>query len=130
MKNRYFSFLSLQGEKSEWAPFLITLPDSVPSPVFWAAGQQEELLRGSPVLKEAKARATALQKEWSAIQEKVSADPGKFDPGAACFTRVTNSCMVGTLLGSLSISVTDPSHQSPMCFKPMCCHAARRCLEQ
>ncbi|CAL5229330.1 g12636 [Coccomyxa viridis] len=70
-----------KGEKSEWAPFLITLPDSVPSPVFWAAGQQEELLRGSPVLKEAKARATALQKEWSAIQEKVSADPGKFDPG-------------------------------------------------
>ena len=59
----------------------------MPSPVFWAAGQQEELLRGSPVLKEAKARAAALQKEWSAIQEMASADPGKYDPGAAYLTR-------------------------------------------
>ena len=82
MNSRHSSFLSLQGDKTEWAPFLNTLPESVPSPVFWAAGQQEELLRGSPVLKEAKARAAALQKEWSAILEKVSADPSKFDPGA------------------------------------------------
>ena len=71
----------LQGDKSEWAPFLDALPEAVPSPVFWAKQQQEELLRGSPVLKEAKARAAALQKEWSAIQEKVSADPSRFDQG-------------------------------------------------
>ena len=74
--------LSQQGDKSEWAPFLNALPKAVPSPVFWPAEQQEELLRGSPVLKEAKARATALQKEWASIQEKVSAEPGTFDAGA------------------------------------------------
>ena len=73
--------LSLQGDESEWAPFLNALPKSVQSPLFWAAEQQEELLRGSPVLKEAKARAAALQKEWSAIQEKISAEPGTFEPG-------------------------------------------------
>ena len=40
------------------------------------------------MLKQAKARAAALQKEWAAIQEKVSADPGRLDPGAAYLTRI------------------------------------------
>lgn len=57
------------------------LPESVPSPMFWPTEQQEGLLRGSPVLKEAKERAAALRTEWSAIQQKVSAQHSKFDPG-------------------------------------------------
>ena len=82
------NLLPLQGDKSEWAPFLDALPKAVPSPMFWPADQQEELLRGSPVLKEAKARAAALQKEWSAIQGKVSAEPGTSDSGALCCYKV------------------------------------------
>lgn len=71
----------VQGESSEWAPLLDALPESVSSPMFWATAKQEELLRGSPVLKEAKERAEALRKEWSSIQRKVSADLSIFEPG-------------------------------------------------
>ena len=71
----------MQGKASEWNVFLDGLPESVPSPVFWPQEQQQELLRGSKVLKEAQDRAAALQSEWAAIQERVSADPSKYDPG-------------------------------------------------
>ena len=71
----------IQGKASEWNVFLDALPESVPSPVFWPQEQQQELLRGSRVLKEAQERAAALQMEWAAIQERVSADPGKYNPG-------------------------------------------------
>ena len=71
----------MQGKASEWNVFLDALPESVPSPVFWPQEQQQELLRGSKVLKEAQDRAAALQSEWAAIQERVSADPSKYDPG-------------------------------------------------
>lgn len=80
----------MQGEKSEWAPFLEALPGFVPSPMFWTAQQQEELLRGSPVLKEARERAEALHKDWSAIQQKLSALGGALDTGAhGRYSRVT-----------------------------------------
>lgn len=71
----------MQGKASEWNVFLDALPESVPSPVFWPQEQQQELLRGSKVLKEAQERAAALQMEWAAIQERVSADPSRYDPG-------------------------------------------------
>ena len=71
----------MQGKKSEWAPFLEAFPEFVPSPMFWTAQQQEELLRGSPVLNEAQERAEALRREWSAIQQNLSADGGAFDTG-------------------------------------------------
>ena len=71
----------MQGKASEWDVFLDALPESVPSPVFWPQEQQQELLRGSKVLKEARDRAAALQSEWAAIQERVSADPSRYDPG-------------------------------------------------
>ena len=79
----------MQGEKSEWAPFLEALPEFVPSPMFWTAQQQEELLRGSPVLKEARERAKALHREWCAIQQNLSADGGAFDTGVpGSYTRI------------------------------------------
>ena len=73
--------IGMQGKASEWAVFLEALPESVPSPVFWPYEQQQELLRGSKVLKEAQNRTAALQKEWAGIQERVSAAPSKYDPG-------------------------------------------------
>ena len=73
--------IGMQGKASEWDVFLDALPESVPSPIFWPHDQQQELLRGSRVLREAQDRAAALQAEWAAIQERVSADPSIYDPG-------------------------------------------------
>ena len=82
----------MQGKASEWNVFLDALPESVPSPVFWPREQQQELLRGSKVLKEAQERAAALQSEWAAIQERVSADPSKYDTGVGGCLCMQHKC--------------------------------------
>ena len=92
----------MQGKDSDWDVLLEALPKSVPSPVFWPPDQQQELLRGSKVLKEAQDRAAALQMEWAAIHERVSADPSKYDPSG----RVSASANNGTALVALRVPST------------------------
>jgi hypothetical protein len=72
----------MQGERSEWAPFMASLPARTLTPVLWPDALRGELLRGSPVLAEARQRQAALAREWGAIADAAAADPGRFSPGA------------------------------------------------
>lgn len=72
----------MQGPASEWAPFLATLPRRTLTPVLWPDGLRAELLRGSPVLAEARQRQKALEREWGSIAEGIAAaEPGRYSPG-------------------------------------------------
>lgn len=52
---------------SAWVPLLDSLPRRVDAPVLWEDAQRGELLRGSPVLEESRAREATLRAEWSEI---------------------------------------------------------------
>lgn len=57
-----------KGQGSTWAPLLATLPKSIDNPVLWEDTEREVLLRGSPVLAEARSREAALLSEWESIE--------------------------------------------------------------
>ena len=57
----------LQGGRSAWQPFLDSLPEQTESPMLWPRSEQEELLQGSPVLREAQQRSKALDEEWQSL---------------------------------------------------------------
>lgn len=52
---------------SQWAPLLATLPEAIDTPVLWPDDERQALLKGSPVLEEARARERALDEEWESI---------------------------------------------------------------
>lgn len=89
-----------QGEGSEWAPFLASLPARTLTPVLWPDALRGELLRGSPVLAEARQRQAALEREWGAIAEVAAADPGRFSPGVLCCPLSGIDCTPLILTGS------------------------------
>ncbi|PRW58899.1 rubisco small subunit N-methyltransferase [Chlorella sorokiniana] len=62
-----------KGAASEWAPFLATLPRATLSPILWPDEERQQLLRGSPVLQEARTREQALRQEWQQIAEAMAA---------------------------------------------------------
>lgn len=61
------------GSASPWTPLLATLPAATATPILWDDALRAELLRGSPVLPEARSREAALKAEWAAITEVVTA---------------------------------------------------------
>lgn len=73
----------LQGAASQWAPLLRTLPAQTLSPLLWSDAELAELLGGSPVLAEARARQAALRQEWAEIQTVMEADEGAYPAGGA-----------------------------------------------
>jgi histone-lysine N-methyltransferase SETD3 len=69
------------GSASSWAQLLHTLPQSTESPILWDDQERAELLRGSPLLDEARQRQATLQQQWSQLSEKwFNASPDKFSP--------------------------------------------------
>ena len=52
---------------SPWKDLIESLPSSVDSPIFWSDEERETLLRGSPVVGEAKQRRAALDAQWDAL---------------------------------------------------------------
>ncbi|KAF6255082.1 rubisco small subunit N-methyltransferase [Scenedesmus sp. NREL 46B-D3] len=58
-----------RGAASPWCQLLQTLPHSTASPVLWEDQERAELLTGSPVLREARARQAALQQQWAHLSE-------------------------------------------------------------
>ena len=52
---------------SLWRDLVDSLPLSVDSPIFWTDEEREALLRGSPVVAEAKQRRAALDAQWDAL---------------------------------------------------------------
>ena len=66
---------SENNKKKDWAPLLASLPDTSDSPVLWPEEERKELLRGSPVLSEARERDAALDRQWGEL-EKVVAEKG------------------------------------------------------
>ena len=75
----------IQGSRSTHAPFLATLPTATLSPLLWTE-EQLGLIRGSPVMAEARTRRAALEAEWTGIAESVAADPSLYPPGADAHT--------------------------------------------
>ena len=76
-----------RGTTSAWAPLLATFPAYTNSPVLWEDTEREEILRGSPVLEEARSREAALLAEWESIQTAagtagISLDPATFNARA------------------------------------------------
>lgn len=63
-----------QGQSSSWHDFVKSLPDTTNSPVLWSPEEQSDLLQGSPALKEAQARAQALNVEWDSLSQQIQAD--------------------------------------------------------
>ena len=59
--------------KKDWGPLLASLPRTSESPVLWPDDQRKELLRGSPVLAEARERDAALDKQWAELEDEVRA---------------------------------------------------------
>lgn len=57
------------GPAAKWAPLLATLPATVDTPVLWDDDERAVLLRGSPVLAEARARDAALDAAHAALVE-------------------------------------------------------------
>jgi histone-lysine N-methyltransferase SETD3 len=55
--------------ESPWRALMDSLPSSVDSPVFWSDEERAALLRGSPVVKEAKERYRALELQWDALSQ-------------------------------------------------------------
>ncbi|GBF87903.1 histone-lysine N-methyltransferase [Raphidocelis subcapitata] len=69
------------GGSSAYGPLLAALPAATQSPILWDDRERAELLRGSPVLEEARSRQAALQQQWAQLsQATVAADPARFDP--------------------------------------------------
>ncbi|PSC76514.1 U3 small nucleolar ribonucleo MPP10 [Micractinium conductrix] len=68
-----------KGPASAWAALLATLPSATPTPVLWPDEERAVLLRGSPVLAEARAREAALRQEWAELAAAMGA------AGAAAF---------------------------------------------
>lgn len=66
---------SSSGRK-DWAPLLASLPRTSDSPALWPETERKELLRGSPVLAEARERDAALDRQWAELEERVSAATG------------------------------------------------------
>ena len=64
-----------RGGASAWAPLLSTLPQATDSPLLWEEPEREALLRGSPVLEEARQRQAALHAEWASISAAAEANP-------------------------------------------------------
>lgn len=70
-----------KGSESQWTAMLHTLPESTMSPILWDDQERAELLRGSPILQEARQRQAALQAQWSGLSEKFLApNPARFSP--------------------------------------------------
>ena len=61
--------------RKDWGPLLASLPATSDSPVLWPETERKELLRGSPVLSEARERDAALDRQWAEL-EKVAAESG------------------------------------------------------
>ncbi|KAI8470254.1 MAG: rubisco small subunit N-methyltransferase [Monoraphidium minutum] len=71
------------GGGGAYAPLLAALPESTDSPILWDDKERDELLRGSPVLEEARARRAALQQQWAQLAEQwAAAEPATFDAAA------------------------------------------------
>lgn len=72
----------MQGAASEWAPFLATLPQATLTPILWEDEERAALLRGSPVLAEARSREAALRQEWQEIAAAAAAagSPADYPP--------------------------------------------------
>lgn len=67
---------SSRSEKDkDWGPLLASLPATSDTPVLWPDSERKELLRGSPVLAEARERDAALDKQWAEL-ERVAAESG------------------------------------------------------
>jgi len=60
------------GAGSPWRVFLDSLPRRTDTPVLWADAERAALLRGSPILEEARAREKALGEEWDSISLQAS----------------------------------------------------------
>ena len=74
-----------QGAASAWAPLLASLPERVETPLLWSDVQRAELLRGSPVAEQSRARGGELRSEWAAV----SAAAPDLAPGARCISGAT-----------------------------------------
>lgn len=68
-----------KNKESQWAPFLATLPEYTSTPVLWSKEERAELLRGSPVLKEADYREVALRQEWIELESIIGTISGPLD---------------------------------------------------
>ena len=74
-------------KKKDWAPLLASLPATSDSPVLWPEDQRKDLLRGSPVLAEARERDAALDRQWAEL-ERVADGAGGWPPMTSSnFTR-------------------------------------------
>ena len=72
------------GPASPAAPLLRSLPPATDTPILWEDGERAGLLRGSPVLAEARARDAALDAAWAGLADRaVAAGLGGGDPAAA-----------------------------------------------
>lgn len=61
-----------KGESSPWHGLLQSLPDTVDTPILWTDSEVTELLAGSPVQAEARARRETLKTQWRTLaQEKL-----------------------------------------------------------
>lgn len=80
---------SSSSGRKDWAPLLASLPRTSDSPVLWPEAERKELLRGSPVLAEARERDAALDRQWAELEERVSATGAGISgwPPAGDFTR-------------------------------------------
>ncbi|KAG0600309.1 hypothetical protein M758_11G023400 [Ceratodon purpureus] len=67
-----------QGENSVWHPYLKTFPATTLSPLLWSAEEQQELLKGSPVLEEVQQRTAALEGEYEDLQPFFNKDTQTF----------------------------------------------------
>ncbi|KAF8071199.1 setd3 [Scenedesmus sp. PABB004] len=107
------------GGASPWAALLATLPDASASPILWEEPDREELLAGSRVLGEARARQAALQQQWAELAgAHFGSDPAAWPPAvwneaafmrafsvvlahstylpaAGCFGLVPGACLMG-----------------------------------
>lgn len=69
------------GQDSKHAAFLQTLPDNTLSPILWSDADIASMLRGSPVMQEAKNRKSALKRQWEVLSEQfLSKEPAAFSP--------------------------------------------------
>lgn len=68
-----------KGDQSNWYSFLKTLPEHSMSPILWKDEELESLLKGSPVLEQARQRRKALKQEWNSLLEKWTGQVSTFD---------------------------------------------------
>ena len=72
------------GPTSPSAPLLRSLPSSTDTPILWEDAERGELLKGSPILAEARARDAALDAAWAGLEQRaVAAGLGGGEPAAA-----------------------------------------------